>query len=135
MKVIPKRTNETAVRCLLDGPALNALLSEAAAKAAGLDLTAHNVKVERVEVKGVDYSQHRREPTAIVDLVVIHDPEAMADWVAEHQPVKPPPPEPPPMRCPALKKGYRPDKVFWTVAQIVIWGVLFCWCLGVFAMK
>lgn len=97
MKVIPRRTNQTAVRCLLDGPTLEALLTEAAAKAAGLDLSAPNVKVERVRVEEPDHSQHRRTATAIVDLVMIHDASALADWPPEFEsPPKALPPPPPP---------------------------------------
>lgn len=131
MKVFPKRTNETAVRCMLEGAELKALLAEAAAKAAGFDLSAHNVKVESVKVEGPDYSQHRREPSVIVDLVMIHDPEALSHWVAEHEPVKAAPPEPPPMRCVAQKR--RPFLNGWAPALCVpaIFFAMLLWCLGV----
>lgn len=105
MKVFPRRTNQTAVRCMLDGPELEALLTEAAAKAAGLDLSDPNVKVERVQVEAPDYSQHRRTARVIVDLVVIHDASALADWVPDSEP--PPkalPPSPPPMRTPNISR-------------------------------
>ena len=109
MKVFPRRTNQTAVRCLLDGPTLEALLTEAAAKAAGLDLSAPNVKVERVQVEEPDHSQHRRKATAIVDLVVIHDASAVADWPWGFEPPpRPPKPLPPPPPTTEFRPGARP---------------------------
>lgn len=123
MKVFPKRTNETNMRCLLEGADLEALLSQAAAKAAGVDLSAHNVKVDKITVEGPDYSQHRRNPRVYVDLLVLHDPDSLAAWVAEKGEAKVSPPKPPPMRCPAREESYRPDRLTWVAALL---GLMVC---------
>lgn len=135
MKVFPKRTHETSMRCVLEGADLEALLSQAAAKAAAVDLSAHNVKVDRVTVEGPDYSQHRHKPRAFVDLLVLHDSESLAAWVEGPDVPEVSPPKPPPMRCPALLKGYRPDRVFWTVVQLIIAACLIGWAAGCIGMK
>lgn len=123
MKVIQKRVNETRFSCVLDLKTMQAVLSEAAAKDAGVDLKADNVRVLRFGVQGGVSSNHPTETH--VELVVTHSKEVESGTGF----MIPPPPTAPPMRTYKSPRCY----VCW-VATAIIYGVAAA-MVGVAVMK